>query len=56
MIFQNYLENGAPGGKDAVDLAVIVKLTRVVLLLPVAVLVGIWANRARFLGLFSASY
>lgn len=36
----------APGGKDAVDLAVIVKLTRVILLVPVAVLIGIWANRA----------
>ncbi|KIL42479.1 membrane protein [Gordoniibacillus kamchatkensis] len=36
----------APGGKDAVDLAVIVKLTRVALLVPVAILIGIWANRA----------
>jgi uncharacterized integral membrane protein (TIGR00698 family) len=36
----------APGGKDAVDLAVIVKLTRVALLVPVAILIGIWTNRA----------
>jgi uncharacterized integral membrane protein (TIGR00698 family) len=36
----------APGGKEAVDLAVIVKLTRVALLVPVAVLIGIWAGRA----------
>lgn len=37
----------APGGKEAVDLAVIVKLTRVALLVPVAILIGIWANRAQ---------
>jgi uncharacterized integral membrane protein (TIGR00698 family) len=36
----------APGGKEAVDLAVIVKLTRVALLVPVALLIGIWAGRA----------
>lgn len=36
----------APGGKDAVDIAVIVKLTRVALLVPVAILIGIWTNRA----------
>lgn len=35
----------APGGKDAVDVAVIVKLTRVALLVPAAILIGIWANR-----------
>lgn len=35
----------APGGKEAVDLAVIVKLTRVALLVPVAIVLGIWANR-----------
>ncbi|TXK72419.1 YeiH family protein [Paenibacillus sp. N3.4] len=35
----------APGGKEAVDLAVIVKLTRVSLLVPVAIVIGIWANR-----------
>ncbi|NOU71733.1 putative sulfate exporter family transporter [Paenibacillus sp. LMG 31458] len=35
----------APGGKDAVDIAVIVKLTRVALLVPVAIVLGIWANR-----------
>lgn len=36
----------APGGKDAVDIAVIVKLTRVALLVPVALLIGLWTNRA----------
>ncbi|MGI2297998.1 YeiH family protein [Paenibacillus sp. GXUN7292] len=36
----------APGGNEAVDLAVIVKLTRVALLVPVAILIGIWMNRA----------
>ncbi len=36
----------APGGNDAVDMAVIVKLTRVTLLVPVAILIGIWASRA----------
>lgn len=36
----------APGGDGAVDMAVIVKLTRVALLVPVAILIGIWANRA----------
>ncbi|WP_244209084.1 YeiH family protein [Paenibacillus ferrarius] len=35
----------APGGKAAVDLAVIVKLTRVALLVPVAIVLGIWTNR-----------
>lgn len=35
----------APGGKDAVDLAVIVKLTRVALLVPVAIVIGTWASR-----------
>ncbi|GGG15676.1 YeiH family protein [Paenibacillus aceti] len=35
----------APGGKEAVDLAVIVKLTRVALLVPVAIIIGIWASR-----------
>lgn len=32
------------GGKEAVDLAVIVKLTRVALLIPVAAAIGIWNN------------
>jgi len=36
----------APSGNEAVDLAVIVKLTRVALLVPVAILIGIWMNRA----------
>lgn len=35
-----------PVGKDAVDIAVIVKLTRVALLVPVAILIGIWFNRS----------
>lgn len=35
----------APGGKEAVDIAVIVKLTRVALLVPVAILIGFWTNR-----------
>ncbi|SFL54653.1 conserved hypothetical integral membrane protein [Paenibacillus sp. 1_12] len=35
----------APGGQEAVDLAIIVKLTRVALLVPVAIIIGIWANR-----------
>ncbi|TCZ78832.1 YeiH family putative sulfate export transporter [Paenibacillus albiflavus] len=34
-----------PGGKSAVDLAVIIKLTRVALLIPVTILIGIWASR-----------
>ncbi|GMK38894.1 UPF0324 membrane protein [Paenibacillus sp. CCS19] len=36
----------APAGSDSVDLAVIVKLTRVAMLVPAAVLIGIWMNRA----------
>ncbi|NKI23406.1 YeiH family putative sulfate export transporter [Paenibacillus dendritiformis] len=36
----------APGGDGAVDMAVIVKLTRVALLVPVAILIGIWSSRA----------
>lgn len=35
-----------PGGTEAVDMAVIVKLTRVALLVPIAIAVGIWANRS----------
>ncbi|XEC92666.1 YeiH family protein [Paenibacillus tarimensis] len=35
----------APGGNEAVDMALIVKLTRVALLVPVAVLIGVWAGR-----------
>ncbi len=37
----------APGGKAAVDIAVIVKLTRVALLVPVAIFIGIWTNRSQ---------
>lgn len=36
----------APGGDEAVDMATIVKLTRVALLVPVAIIIGIWTNRA----------
>ncbi|MCJ8013981.1 YeiH family protein [Paenibacillus sp. KQZ6P-2] len=35
----------APGGKEAVDMSVIVKLTRVALLVPVSLIVGYWASR-----------
>lgn len=35
----------APGGESAVDLAVVVKLTRVAMLVPVALLVGAWMQR-----------
>ncbi|GIP36672.1 YeiH family protein [Paenibacillus sp. J2TS4] len=35
-----------PVGSDAVDMAVIVKLTRVALLVPVAILIGVWASRS----------
>lgn len=34
----------APGGNQAVDTAVIVKLTRVALLVPIAFLIGLWIN------------
>lgn len=36
-----------PVGKEAVDLAVIVKLTRVAMLVPVALLIGFWTNRKK---------
>lgn len=36
----------APAGQAAVDLAVVVKLTRVAMLVPVAIMIGIWFNRA----------
>ncbi|MHA0855328.1 YeiH family protein [Paenibacillus sp. CMAA1364] len=35
----------APGGQEAVDLAVIVKLTRVGMLVPIAICIGIWTRR-----------
>lgn len=35
----------APGGGEAVDTAVVVKLTRVAMLVPVAVLIGFWVKR-----------
>ncbi|RTE09785.1 YeiH family protein [Paenibacillus whitsoniae] len=37
----------APIGKEAVDLAVIVKLTRVALLVPVAIVIGLWTHRSK---------
>ncbi len=36
----------ASGGNEAVDIAVIVKLTRVAMLVPIAILIGIWDNRS----------
>jgi uncharacterized integral membrane protein (TIGR00698 family) len=39
------LAAAAPAGSGAVDLAVVVKLTRVVLLVPVAVLIGWWTSK-----------
>ncbi|MEK4359627.1 YeiH family protein [Paenibacillus sp. FSL M7-1455] len=35
----------APGGKEAEDMSVIVKLTRVALLVPISLCVGYWASR-----------
>ncbi|MCL6458168.1 MAG: YeiH family protein [Gorillibacterium sp.] len=35
----------SPGGRAAIDLAVIVKLTRVAMLVPVSLIIGVWANR-----------
>jgi uncharacterized integral membrane protein (TIGR00698 family) len=35
----------APGGREAVDLAVIVKMSRVAMLVPVAIIIGLWNNR-----------
>ncbi|MCP6680877.1 YeiH family protein [Bacillus nakamurai] len=37
---------GSAGGKEAVEMAVIVKLTRVALLVPAALALGIWARRS----------
>ena len=36
----------APGGSTAVDIAVIVKLTRVAMLVPVAILIGLWFGKS----------
>lgn len=36
----------AAGGDEAVDIAIIIKLTRVALLVPVAILIGIWYRRS----------
>lgn len=36
----------AAGGNEAVDIAIIVKLTRVALLVPVAILIGIWYGKS----------
>lgn len=35
-----------PGGSTAVDIAVIVKLTRVAMLVPVAILIGLWFGKS----------
>lgn len=35
----------APGGQEAVDMAVIVKLSRVAMLVPVALVIGIWQGK-----------
>ncbi|MFD3446524.1 YeiH family protein [Microbacteriaceae bacterium 4G12] len=40
----------APGGNSAVDIAVIVKLTRVALLVPVAIIIGFWYQRTEQTG------
>jgi uncharacterized integral membrane protein (TIGR00698 family) len=37
----------SPVGQQAVDLAVIVKLTRVAMLVPVAIVIGIWTSRMK---------
>lgn len=34
------------GGSTAVDIAVIVKLTRVAMLVPVAILIGLWFGKS----------
>ena len=40
------LSHAAPGGSTAVDIAVIVKLTRVAMLVPVAILIGLWFGKS----------
>lgn len=40
------LAAAAPGGKEAEDMALLVKLTRVALLVPVAILAGWWVQRS----------
>ena len=40
----------APGGSQSVDIAVIMKLTRVACLVPVAILIGIWFQRGEGTG------
>lgn len=35
----------APGGQEAIDLAVIVKMSRVAMLVPVSILIGLWNGR-----------
>ncbi|CDN44674.1 UPF0324 membrane protein BC_5174 [Paenibacillus sp. P22] len=39
------LAAAAPGGREAVDMAVVVKLARVAMLVPVALLLGMWSVR-----------
>ncbi|WP_141506039.1 YeiH family protein [Paenibacillus luteus] len=36
----------APGGQEAIDMAVIVKMSRVAMLVPVAILIGLWHRRS----------
>jgi uncharacterized integral membrane protein (TIGR00698 family) len=50
------LAAAAPAGGEAVDLAVVVKLTRVVLLVPVAVLIGWWTTRRQDVELAAGSW
>lgn len=42
------LAAAAPAGKDAVNLAIVVKLTRVAMLIPVALLIGVCMNRSSY--------
>ncbi|OUS75223.1 hypothetical protein B1748_19000 [Paenibacillus sp. MY03] len=37
----------SPGGNEAVDIAVMVKLTRVAMLVPVAIIIGAWTNKTQ---------
>lgn len=39
------IAGAAPGGQAALDMAVIVKLTRVALLVPIALIIGLWSAR-----------
>ncbi|KOY14872.1 YeiH family protein [Paenibacillus xylanivorans] len=39
------IAGAAPGGQAALDMAVIVKLTRVAMLVPIALIIGLWSGR-----------